>query len=33
MIQAPVEIAIPDYREYEFARNGFIPLVYRKSTG
>jgi type VI secretion system protein ImpC len=33
MIQAPVEIAIPDYREYEFARNGFIPLVYRKGTG
>jgi type VI secretion system protein ImpC len=32
MIQAPVEIAIPDYREYEFARNGFIPLVYRKGT-
>jgi type VI secretion system protein ImpC len=33
MIQAPVEIAIPDYREFEFARNGFIPLVYRKGTG
>ena len=33
MIQAPVEISIPDYREYEFARNGFIPLVYRKSSG
>lgn len=33
MIQAPVEIAIPDYREYEFARNGFIPLVYRKASG
>jgi type VI secretion system protein ImpC len=33
MIQAPVEIAIPDYREYEFARNGFIPLVYRKGSG
>jgi type VI secretion system protein ImpC len=32
MIQAPVEIAIPDYREYEFARNGFIPLVYRKDS-
>ncbi|HEX8436715.1 type VI secretion system contractile sheath large subunit [Archangium sp.] len=31
-IQAPVEIAIPDYREYEFARNGFIPLVYRKDS-
>ncbi|ADO69610.1 type VI secretion system contractile sheath large subunit [Stigmatella aurantiaca] len=32
MIQAPVEIAIPDYREYEFARNGFIPLVHRKGS-
>lgn len=32
-IMPPVEIAIPDYREYEFARNGFIPLVYRKSSG
>jgi type VI secretion system protein ImpC len=32
MIQMPVEIAIPDYREYEFARNGFIPLVYRKGS-
>ena len=28
-----MEIAIPDYREYEFARNGFIPLVYRKGSG
>ncbi|MFP2908785.1 type VI secretion system contractile sheath large subunit [Pyxidicoccus sp. 3LFB2] len=31
-LKAPVEIAIPDYREYEFARCGFMPLVYRKST-
>ncbi|RKH11391.1 type VI secretion system contractile sheath large subunit [Corallococcus praedator] len=31
-IKAPVEIAIPDYREYEFARSGFIPLVYRKGS-
>ncbi|MDY7233068.1 type VI secretion system contractile sheath large subunit [Hyalangium rubrum] len=29
----PVEIAIPDYREYEFARNGIMPLVYRKGSG
>jgi type VI secretion system protein ImpC len=29
----PVEIAIPDFREYEFARSGFIPLVYKKGTG
>jgi type VI secretion system protein ImpC len=31
MFQPPVELIIPDYREYEFARNGFIPLVYRKN--
>ncbi|MCP3101826.1 type VI secretion system contractile sheath large subunit [Myxococcus sp. K15C18031901] len=31
-LKAPVEIAIPDYREFEFARCGFIPLVYRKGT-
>jgi type VI secretion system protein ImpC len=29
----PVELAIPDYRELEFARAGFIPLVHRKHTG
>lgn len=28
----PTEISIPDYREFEFARNGFIPLVYRKAS-
>jgi type VI secretion system protein ImpC len=32
LIQPPVELAIPDYREYEFARNGFMPLVYRKDS-
>lgn len=32
-IMPPVEIAIPDYREFEFARGGFIPLVYRKNSG
>lgn len=31
-IKIPVEIAIPDYRELEFANAGFIPLVYRKGT-
>lgn len=31
-IRPPVEVAIPDYRELEFARCGFIPLVYRKSS-
>ncbi|GIW70584.1 MAG: intracellular growth locus iglB [Planctomycetota bacterium] len=32
-IQLPVEIAIPDYRELEFANCGFVPLVYRKGSG
>ena len=32
-IKLPVEIAIPDFRELEFANCGFIPLVYRKGTG
>ena len=31
-IKVPVEMAIPDYRELEFANCGFIPLVYRKGT-
>lgn len=31
-IKPPVEIIIPDYRELEFAKGGFIPLVYRKDT-
>lgn len=31
-IKIPTEIMIPDYREYEFARCGFIPLIYRKGT-
>ncbi|AUX29123.1 MULTISPECIES: type VI secretion system contractile sheath large subunit [Sorangium] len=30
-IQPPVEIAIPDYREFQFAKNGFIPLVHKKN--
>lgn len=28
----PVEAVIPDYRELQFAKLGFIPLVYRKAT-
>ena len=28
----PVELVIPDHRELEMAKSGFIPLVYRKST-
>ena len=31
-MKIPVEIAIPDYRELEFANAGFIPLIYRKGT-
>jgi len=31
-IKPPVEIIIPDYRELEFAKGGFIPLIYRKDT-
>jgi type VI secretion system protein ImpC len=31
-MKIPVEFAIPDYRELEFANAGFIPLVYRKGT-
>lgn len=31
-IKIPVEMAIPDYRELEFANAGFMPLVYRKGT-
>lgn len=30
-IQPPVEIAIPDYRELQFAKNGFVPLVHKKN--
>jgi type VI secretion system protein ImpC len=31
-IKIPVEMAIPDFRELEFANSGFIPLVYRKGS-
>ena len=31
-IRPPVEVIIPDYREFEFAKGGFIPLVYRKDS-
>lgn len=31
-IKIPIEMAIPDYRELEFANCGFMPLVYRKGT-
>lgn len=32
-IKIPVEMAIPDFRELEFANCGFIPLIYRKGSG
>lgn len=28
----PVEISIPDFREYELARAGLIPLIHKKGT-
>jgi type VI secretion system protein ImpC len=31
-IKVPIEMAIPDYRELEFANAGFIPFIYRKGT-
>jgi type VI secretion system protein ImpC len=31
-LKPPVEIVIPDYREYQFAKGGFIPLIYKKGT-
>jgi type VI secretion system protein ImpC len=31
-LKIPVEMAIPDFRELEFANAGFIPLIYRKGT-
>lgn len=31
-IKLPVELAIPDYRELEFANSGFMPLIYKKGT-
>jgi type VI secretion system protein ImpC len=30
-LQPPVEITIPDFREYQFARNGLIALVNKKN--
>jgi len=30
--QPPVEIAIPDYRELQFANTGFMTLIHRKGT-
>lgn len=31
-LKIPIEMAIPDYRELEFANCGFMPLIYRKGT-
>lgn len=31
-LQPPVEIAIPDYRELQFANAGFIPLIHCKGS-
>src|SRR5690606_2592529 len=31
-LQPPVEVAIPDYRELQFANGGFIPLIHCKGS-
>ncbi|BBM86663.1 type VI secretion system contractile sheath small subunit [Candidatus Uabimicrobium amorphum] len=31
-VQIPIEMIIPDYREWEFSKGGFIPLLYRKGN-
>jgi len=31
-MKIPIEMAIPDYRELEFANSGFMPIIYRKGT-
>lgn len=31
-LKAPVEISMPDFREFELAQAGFIPLVHKKGT-
>ncbi len=31
-MKIPVEMVIPDYREHNLAKAGFIPLIYRKYT-
>ena len=31
-LQLPVEVAIPDFRELQFAKCGFIPLVHEKNS-
>lgn len=31
-MKIPIEMAIPDYRELEYANSGFMPLIYRKGT-
>ncbi|MCG7537080.1 type VI secretion system contractile sheath large subunit [Pseudoalteromonas sp. OOF1S-7] len=32
LTKVPVELVMPDYRELEFAKAGFMPLVYQKDT-
>lgn len=31
-LKAPVEVSMPDFREFELANAGFIPLVHKKGT-
>ena len=32
VLKLPVEVAMPDYREYELAKAGFIPLIQKKNS-
>lgn len=31
-LKAPVEVSMPDFREFELANAGFIPLIHKKGT-
>jgi type VI secretion system protein ImpC len=31
-LKAPIEVSMPDFREFELAQAGFIPLVHKKGT-
>jgi len=31
-LKAPVEVSMPDFREFELAQSGFIPLIHKKGT-
>lgn len=31
-LKAPVEVSMPDFREFELAQSGFMPLIHKKGT-